>query len=157
MVLKGLRKRSFCHLQWTLEGGVGSEDLWLSEASLLQSPWTNLHQWDRRPWRETESSRDRAVSTLSIARTSALSPCSLHVSSKLGHYSWQIAASISELFNLASPPPVLLGPRLEPEWKPGSSLPCFCYYLGWPESPPFRVIFSDNDQPLAMCSPCTQE
>lgn len=140
-----------CKLQWTLEGGVGSEDLWLSKASLFRSPWTNLHQWDRRPWRETD--KDRAVSRWSIARNSAF----LHVSSMLGHYSQQIAASTSELFNLTSPPPTLLGPRLEPEWKPGSSLPCFCCYLGWPESPPFRVIFSDNDQPLAMCSPCTQE
>lgn len=80
MVLKGLRKRSFCHLQWTLEGEVGSEDLWLSEASLLQSPWTNLHQWDRRPWRETESSRDRAVSRWSIDPQREPQPF-LHVSS----------------------------------------------------------------------------
>lgn len=153
MVLKGLRKRSFCQFQWTLEGGVGSEDLWLSKASLFNSPWISLHQWDRRPWERLNPARTEQSQDDLYQETQPF----LHVSSMLGHYSQQIAASTSELFNLTSPPPTLLGPRLEPEWKPGSSLPCFCCYLGWPESPPFRIIFSDSDQPLAMCSPCTQE
>lgn len=133
-----------------LRAGMGWEDLRLSKAILLQSSWTSLYQWNRRPQEDTRPIQGRTASSWPTARNPALFYPSFNSAIAA------TAASTSELFSSLHHHPPCWVPLL-PEWEAGSSLHCFCFCLWCPNSPPFRVIFSDNGQPLTIFSFCPQE